>query len=167
MKSKDIKLAGLITVFVLVVAISGCTANNSTKHFDNGNISFDYPTEMSVKQENNSHPFNLNIHDNQWVSGVQISTIELNSRITLDKIVNGSVNDSNQRQVTQLTVGGKTAYNVTSKNQDNSFYYATIIDLGSNAVVIKPTIESSGASNPTNTNSYKAYSLIVKTVQIK
>lgn len=49
MKSKDIKIAGLITVFVLVVAISGCTSSNQVqnKTFSNGGITLQYPGTWS------------------------------------------------------------------------------------------------------------------------
>lgn len=48
MKS-ELKLAGLIAVFVLVVAISGCTSFNQVqnKTFSNGGITFQYPGTWS------------------------------------------------------------------------------------------------------------------------
>lgn len=167
MKKYGITISGFIFILLFVVAVSGCiSADNSTKHYDNGNISFDYPASMSVKQENSSHPFNVNINNNQWTSGVQIAPRELNSRITLDSILSSYVNGTNPGQLIQFTINGKTAYNVTTKNQDGTTSYATMIDLGSSVLVVQPTTETKGAHNPTSTDSYKAYELVLRTLQI-
>lgn len=172
MKLREIELCGLISVLVLIIAVSGCTSgDNSTKHYDNGNISFDYPSSMSVKQENSSRPFHLNIHNNQWSSGVQItpSNPDPNYRkITIEEKLNASVNGSGgtSGQFTQLTIDGKPAYNITHKNQDGSTSYTTLIDLGTIILTIQPTTETS-VKDQTTSDSYKAYDLIVKTIKIK
>jgi len=164
-------ISGLLFILIFIVAVSGCTStDNSTKHYDNGNISFDYPTSMSVKQENTSVPFHLNIHNNQWSSGVQITPSNSNPNhrmTTIGERLNASVNGSGGTtgQFTQLTIDGKLAYNITHKNQDGTTSYTTLIDLGTIFLTIQPTTETS-IKDQTTSNSYKAYELIVKTMKI-
>lgn len=49
LKSKDVKLVGLITVFVLIIAVSGCTSTSNVKNqtFSKGGITFQYPETWS------------------------------------------------------------------------------------------------------------------------
>jgi uncharacterized protein YceK len=45
MKKAEIPFLGIL---LIVIAISGCTSI-TTKHFDNGTLSFDYPANLTVK----------------------------------------------------------------------------------------------------------------------
>ncbi len=56
----------ILFLLLLVAAVSGCTStvSNTTKHFDNGVVAFDYPSNMEVTEQGTPSIWSININQN-------------------------------------------------------------------------------------------------------
>lgn len=154
----------VILLFIgLIVFISGCTSSNSTQHFDNGFISFDYPADMDVKEDNSTSTHTVTISKGMS-SGASVSTYKFFFDQTFDSYANQDTGV--QKHLTKFTIDGRAAYNITTTNEGGSESYSTIVDVGNGALIISADIESN-TKNQTTTDSYKAYSTIVQTLKFK
>lgn len=160
MKNRTIYV--LLGIFVIIVAVSGCTDSNSTKQFDNGKVSFDYPADMTVKEENNSMTESILITKGT-TAGVSIHTNQLIAE-TFDEFVNKD--EGIKKQLTKFTLNGKNAYNITYENMDGSTTKYTRVDDGDKVYTISPYIVPAN-TNLEDTESYKAYQIVVNNFKIQ
>ena len=134
-------------------------------------LSFDYPADMTAKQENGSETINVN--NPTTYAGVMISTQELQSNETFESYLNTAketwiaTNPSyTYNQSKKFLIQGKSAYNISTINQDGSKGISTDIDLTDRVLIIQPSIDAN-AQDQTTTEDYKAYMLILNTLQFK
>ena len=123
---------------VIIIGISGCIyVSNSTKHFDNGVVAFDYPSNMVV--------------EDSGIAGIFIkdgSTTMLHMAITNYTASNAKYSiftDKNMKSlnqtgltVTKKTINGNMAYDFIQRSGNRTSYY-TYIDIDSGQVQIFPS----------------------------
>jgi hypothetical protein len=158
----------VILSILMVVAVSGCTdsstISNKTKHFDNGMFSFDYPADHELIGGNNSGSISVALFNNP---GVLISS-ESFSPETFDVYVNdkaGAVSIISKK----FTVDGKDAYNTSYTFPEGEPSINTYIYLGNGtALIITPQYKYKvNTTDPTSTDSYKTYTMILNTLKIQ
>ena len=144
---------------VIIIGISGCdSVSNSTKHFDNGVVAFDYPSNMEV--------------EDYGIGGISIkdgSTTMLHMAITNYTASNAKYSifsDKNLKSnnqtgltVTKYTINGRTAYNFTQQSGDRISYY-TYINIDNGQVQIYPS-QYLDDRNQKDTSFYKTYQVVV------
>jgi hypothetical protein len=163
-------ILGVIGLFLIIVMASGCTSTTDTKHFDNNMISFDYPADMTVTQQSSKDP--ISIINNNY-DGASVDIISLRSNETfesyLNRIHDSWIHDNSPDTYTQsekFIIQGKTAYNITTINQDGSQAFSTYIDMGNQVLQIQPNI-ASGVKDQKTTVDYKVYETILNTLKFK
>lgn len=148
-------------VILGVTGICGCTdSGNGSKHFDNGVVAFDYPSDMVVSDDGIGGFYVKN--------GSSTIIHMLMHNYTNPNLI---LNDSNMKNqdpgvnITKVTINGRTAYNVTHES-GNSTTYFIVIDIGTGQMEISPSTYS-GVSDPKDTPAYPVYQMIVNSFQVK
>lgn len=159
----------LVVIFGVVI-ISGCidSVSNSTKHFDNGVVAFDYPSNMVIEDHGNDGIF---VKDG---STTEVSMLIKNYNTSNSN--NTILNDNNIKyldpniNVTKKTISGKTEYDLISKsigkNGETITSYSTLIDIGTGQMDISPSFESN-IHDQKDTPFYKTYQIIINSFQVK
>lgn len=166
-----LKWIALVLVVILgVVGISGCTdsVSNSTKHFDNGVVAFDYPSNMVIED-----------HGNNGIFVKDGSTTEVSMLINNHNTSNSNhtiLSDNNIQyldpnvNVTKKIISGKTGYDLISKsigkNGETITSYSTFIDIGTGQMDISPSFESN-INDQKDSEFYRTYQMIVNSFQVK
>ena len=157
MKIKYLSFIGILLIISLVIAISGCTdfVSNSTKHFDNGVIAFDYPSNMEVVD-----------HGSYYVTVFRDSEAMVLTSTSNYQSMKYSMNPNPKYGTcTKTTINGRIAYNITDKN-GNNYNYCTMIDMGTGYIQILPEADPN-VQDQKNTAFYKTYQVIVNSFQVK
>jgi hypothetical protein len=150
---------------------SGCTSTTDTKLFDNSMISFEYPADMTA-QQNPENQGTISIVNNNY-EGASIQTLSLDGNETFESFLNTRketwIHDNSPDTYTQsekFLIQGKSAYNVTTTNQDGSQGISTYIDMNNQVLQIQPNI-ASGEKDQKTTVDYKVYEMILNTLKFK
>lgn len=150
---------------VIIIGISGCdSVSNSTKHFDNGVVAFDYPSNMAV--------------EDYGIGGISVkdgSTTMVHMAITNYTVSNAKYRiftDKNMKSlnqtgltVTKKTINGNTAYDFIQRSGNRTSYY-TYIDIDSGQVQIVPS-QYLDDEDQRETSFYKTYQVIVNSFHSK
>ncbi len=155
-----------ILALILVIAIVGIFGYNSmasetTKHFDNGIVAFDYPANLNV-DINNSKLWKIDVNDGWYVSCIiEFRDYHYNtSNYTFDKYFKNNYYVGEVIEANKTTISGKPVYNLTTKGPGGQIIYGTYIDTGNGIIFIGPY------DNSDKTN-YNVYKTIVNSFQIK
>jgi hypothetical protein len=160
------KITFLVCVLgVIIIGISGCdSVSNSTKHFDNGVVAFDYPSNMEVKDHG--------------IGGISI--VDGSKTMVTMSITNYTVSDAKYRiftdknmktlnntglTVTKKTINGNTAYDFIQQSGNRTTYY-TYINIGSGQLQIFPS-QYLDNEDERQTDFYKTYHVVVNSLQSK
>lgn len=164
------KVILFLVLIVAVVGISGCTnsISQTNKHFDNGIVAFDYPSNMEVVDSTTGTKLNIKINDNNQGPNrklmVQISTIPIYVGNFETSMKNSTLNPY-ITNLSPFTISGRNAYNMT-EDSSGTIYYNTAIDYGNAFISINPTRLAS-AKDQKETDYYKTYQVIVNSFQVK
>ncbi|MBZ2166452.1 hypothetical protein [Methanobacterium spitsbergense] len=161
---------GIIGLLLVVIMVSGCTdsVSQTTKHFDNGVIAFDYPSNMVIEDHG---IYGIFVKDG---STIEVSMLiknynTSNSNYTILSDNNIKYLDPNTN-ATKKIISGRTAYDLVSKsigkNGETITSYSTFIDIGTGQMDISPSFESN-INDQKDTSFYKTYQMIVNSFQVK
>ncbi|MGB7969324.1 MAG: hypothetical protein WCF28_07105 [Methanobacterium sp.] len=150
---------------VIVIGISGCASiSNSTKHFDNGVVSFDYPSNMEV--------VDYGIGGISIVDGSTTMVRIIITNYTASNAKYSIINDNNLKslnqtglKVTKETINGKTAYDCIQQSGNRTTYY-TYIDIDNGQAQIIPS-QYLDNRNQKDTSFYKTYQVVVNSFHSK
>ena len=155
-----------ILALILVIAFVGIfewnsMASETTKHFDNGIVAFDYPANLNV-DINNSKLWKIDVNDGWYVSCIiELRDYPYNtSNYTFDKYFKNNYYVGEIIEANKTTISGKPAYNLTTKGPGGQIIYGTYIDTGNGIIFIGP-YDNGDAAN------YNVYKTIVNSFQIK
>lgn len=155
----------VLVVILGVIGISGCTdsgVSQNTKHFDNGVVAFDYPSNMVVLDHgiagitvNDGSTVMVNIAIQNYTAQSNHTTINDNNMKNLDPSMN----------VTKKIINGRTAYNIIQKNGNRTSYF-TFIDIGTGQIQILPS-SYPNVPDQKDTPFYQTYQVILNSFQVK
>ena len=161
---------GMIGLLLAVIMVSGCTdsVSQTTKHFDNGVIAFDYPSNMVIEDHGIKGIF---VKDGSTTEVSMLiknyNTSDSNHTILSDKNIKYLDPTMN---VTKKIISGRTAYDVVAKsigkNGETITSYSTFIDIGTGQMDISPSFESN-INDQKDTTFYKTYQMIINSFQVK
>jgi hypothetical protein len=147
-----------IVLILVVTGISGCTDSDSqttNKHFDNGVIAFDYPSNMEVVDQG-SNLIRVMDDSNYIVYTSPISYTIINRKLNYhDPIVT----------ITNTTINGRTAYTAIDKSENKTHYF-TLIDIGTGYIQIFPSSDPN-VQDQKDSSYYKTYQMVVNSFQVK
>lgn len=143
----------------VIVTISGCidSVSESTKHFDNGVIAFDYPSNMEVV-DHGSYFVTVYYGSNQMLNTAESNKTKYNN---MDLVLKQS---NPNPKITKTTINGRTVYNMTEV-RGNKYYFA-FIDIGTGYIQILPGFDNS-VQDQKGTIYYKTYQVILNSFKIK
>lgn len=156
----------ILIIAVVVIGIYGFINSdfNSTKHFDNGVVAFDYPSNMEVED-----------HGIGGITLLDGSTTMLNMAIINNTAPEANytiVNDNNLKYfnhpgliVIKKTINGRTAYDFSQRSGDSTYYY-TFIDIGTGQIQIFPASDPQ-LKDQKDTRYYKTYQMVVNSFHVK
>lgn len=156
---KILKQTLILILILAVVGISGCTnfTSNSTKHFDNGTIAFDYPNNLTINKTTDG----IGLIDNSGNTFVYLG-LALGSKEDFEK--NWVTNPPSGTVVTPTTISGKKAYSIEGL-YSGSYNYGTGVDLGDKYLVIITFVKNNTA-NPEESFEYKTYKMVIDSLKI-
>ena len=161
---------GMIGLLLVVIMVSGCTdsVSQTTKHFDNGVIAFDYPSNMEVVD----HGINGIFVKDGSITEVSMliknyNTSDSNHTILSDNNIKYLDPNTN---ATKKIISGRTAYDLVTKsigkNGGAITSYSTYIDIGTGQMDISPSFESN-INDQKDSPFYKTYQMIINSFQVK
>ena len=150
----------IIILIGVIVVISGCidSVSESTKHFDNGVIAFDYPSNMKVV-DHGSYFVTVYYGSDQILNTAGSNKTQYND-IELELKHNPNPNFI----ITKTTINGRTVYNIT-ENNGNKYYFA-FIDIGTGYIQVLPGFDNS-VQDQKGTIYYKTYQVILNSFKVK
>ena len=162
----------LILVLILVITgLSGCitsSVSNTTKHFDNGVVAFDYPSNMVIVDHGINGIF---VKDGSTTEVSMLiknyNTSDSNHTILSDNNIKYLDPNTN---ATKKIINGRTAYDVVTKsigkNREIITSYSTFIDIGTGQMDISPSFESN-INDQTDSPFYKTYQMVINSFHVK
>ena len=161
---------GMIGLLLVVIMVSGCTdsVSQTTKHFDNGVIAFDYPSNMVIEDHGIDGIF---VKDGSTTEISMLiknyNTSDSNHTILSDNNIKYLDPNTN---ATKKIISGRTAYDVVTKsigkNGETITSYSTFIDIGTGQMDISPSFESN-INDQKDTSFYKTYQVVVNSFHVK
>jgi len=168
MKNKIIGILGLSILIIVIISVSVWSYSNSTsdlKHFDNGIVAFDYPSNMEIVDESTSTGMLLYVNYDSVTLCIIKSPYKPFDSSNKPKTLEKSIDDVDIVNLVKTSISGKDAINVTAKFNDGTRYYFTVIDMNeTNLIEISQT---QFITNNPDITAYKTYQVVVNSFQIK
>jgi hypothetical protein len=160
------KITFLVCILgVIIIGISGCdSVSNSTKHFDNGVVAFDYPSNMAVEDYGIG---GISVKDgSKTMVRMSITNYTVpNAKYRIFSDNNMKTRNTTGLTVTKKTINGNTAYEFIQRSGNRTTYY-TFINIDSGQLQIFPS-QYLDNEDQRETDFYKTYQVVVNSLHSK
>ena len=124
MKEAKLLILGVLSVLMVVVAVSGCTSNTNTQTFNGQGISFQYPSDWQQFTPNNtdaSEVVHLQITEGTSILGVFVKSDDgLNLELQKEAMLMGISRNNNVISINKINIAGGSGYRIdTSYEKGN------------------------------------------------